>query len=116
MDTIGSNIKTLREGFGLTQEQVAQYLGINRVEVSYFEGGSRKAPLAVLIRLSDLFGVNLDVLIEQDVNIADINTAIAFRANDLQKEDLGKIEAFQKFIRNYLKMERLLNDKSRVNH
>lgn len=112
METIGNNIKTLREGFGLTQEQVAQYLGINRVEVSYFENGSRNAPLEVMIRLSDLFGVSPDVLMEEDINIAVIHSAIAFRANTLQKEDLSQIEAFQRFVRNYLKMERLLNDKN----
>jgi transcriptional regulator with XRE-family HTH domain len=109
MDTIGKNLKTLREGFGFTQEQLAEFLGVNRVEISYYENGSRNVPLETLIRISDLFGVAIEVFLDADVNIASIHTAIAFRANDLKSEDLSKIEEFQKIVRNYLKMQKLLN-------
>ena len=35
--TLGKNIKVFRSEMGLSQQQIADYLGINRVEVSYYE-------------------------------------------------------------------------------
>lgn len=106
--TIGNNIKNLREKFGYSQKDVADYLKINSRElISYYENGDRDIPLDKLNQLSDLFGVELLDLLEENINLSKANTAFAFRAEDINSEDLYEIAAFRKIVKNYIKMDRL---------
>ena len=58
-EIIGRNLRSLREKRGLTQENVAEYLGISRSIISYYEIGDRTTTLAHLEKLADLFGVEV---------------------------------------------------------
>lgn len=42
---LGKNLKLFREKLGLSQQQLADYLEINREEVSYYENAQRNMPL-----------------------------------------------------------------------
>ena len=57
---IGAKIKTLRKGRGLTQEQLAERLGITRATVSNYEVGRRSPHISELKRIADFFGVGVD--------------------------------------------------------
>lgn len=61
MDQIktGQLIRQLRREKGLTQEQLAEQLGVSRRSVSRWETGSNLPDLDLLIELSDLFAVDL---------------------------------------------------------
>lgn len=53
-------IKELREAKGLTQEHVAQQLGVTQGTVANWETGARTPTLANLVRVADILGVSLD--------------------------------------------------------
>ena len=55
-------IKKVRLENGLTQQQVAQALGLNSVTYLRYEKGQRQIPLELLPKLADLFDVTLDYL------------------------------------------------------
>ena len=55
-------IKKVRLENGLTQQQVAQALGLNSVTYLRYEKGQRQMPLELLPKLADLFYVTLDYL------------------------------------------------------
>lgn len=57
---VGSKIKTLRKGRGLTQEQLADNLGITRATVSNYEVGRRYPHISELKRIAQYFGVGID--------------------------------------------------------
>ena len=103
------NIKILREKMGLSQEEVAKYLGIKREMISYYETGYRKVPLEIMEKLAEFYGVDLSDLINEDINIVNATLAFAFRTNDesFDKEDLENISNFKKVVMNYLKMVEL---------
>ena len=63
---IGENIRTLRQRKGLTQEQVAQQLGVTYQAVSKWENGTNTPNIALLPEIAALFGVTIDVLFNQD--------------------------------------------------
>ncbi len=105
---IGKNLQALRQKLGFTQEQVAAYLQINREEVSYYENGNRSAPTKVLSQLANLYGVDEYDLYEEDLNLSNINLALAFRADNIKPSDLEQIAKFKKIVRNYLVMKSLL--------
>ena len=108
--SLGTNIRTLRDNMGLTQQKLADYLGVSRVEVSYFENDSRKPNLAILQKLSNLFGVELADLLTPDPSAQALNSAFAFRAaGDLEAAQLEQIAGFRRIVANYIKMTNLLN-------
>lgn len=64
----GPNLQFLRRRGGLTQEQLAQLMGVSRQTVSKWESG--QAPeLGKLLELADLFHCSLDDLLRQDLSL-----------------------------------------------
>ena len=60
---IGQFLQTLRKEKGMTQEQLAERLGVARRTVSRWETGSNLPDLDLLIVLSDLYAVDLRELL-----------------------------------------------------
>ncbi len=60
MDMILRELRTKRN---LTQQQVADYINCSSVVYSRYESGTRQPSIDVLLRLADLFGVTVDVLL-----------------------------------------------------
>jgi transcriptional regulator with XRE-family HTH domain len=107
---IGKNLKRLREHFDLTQEALAKHLGINRVELSYYENGTRTMPTALMSKVATFFSVDeCDLYEESDTVENNVKIALAFRANNFEDGDLQAIESFKKIALNYLKMKQALN-------
>ncbi len=107
---IGQNIKTLREKIGLTQETLAQYLGTSREQVGFYEIGQRSAPSAQLSKLANLFCMNEYDFYEEDLQNRSINIAFAFRADELQSQDLQSIAQFKKIVHNYMSMKKVIGN------
>lgn len=59
----------LRRRQGLSQEQLADRLGVTRQSVSKWEGGAAMPELAKLIALSELFGVSVDDLVKDYLEV-----------------------------------------------
>jgi transcriptional regulator with XRE-family HTH domain len=110
MEYIGRNIKRFRERLGLSQEQIAEYLGIARESISYYENGKREIPVEVLNKLCDVYGIDLDMLLEEDEQNQEVDIALAFRKDELTGSDLEQIASFQKIVKNYLKIQKLKNE------
>lgn len=107
---IGLNIKALREKMGLTQNALAQYLGTSREQVGYYEIGKRSMPSAQLSKLANLFCMNEYDFYEEDLQSKSINIAFAFRANELQAQDLESIAQFKKIVLNYISMKKAMGN------
>lgn len=63
---IGDMLKAFREANKLQQKQVAEYIGINPQTYSAYESGRNEPPAEVLVRLSLLYGISVDILIQRD--------------------------------------------------
>ena len=63
---LGENIRALRLQKELTQEQVAQQLGVTYQAVSKWENGTNTPDIALLPEIAALFGVTIDALFNQD--------------------------------------------------
>lgn len=62
--TFSEKLTDLRRKAGLSQEQLADRLGVTRQSVSKWEGGTAMPELVKLISLSELFGVPVDYLVK----------------------------------------------------
>lgn len=63
MKSFGSNIRFLREQAGLTQLQLADKLNVSRVLITGYEQERVLPPLPVVVRLADIFKIDLDSLV-----------------------------------------------------
>ncbi|MBQ6844245.1 MAG: helix-turn-helix domain-containing protein [Agathobacter sp.] len=61
---IGSKIKEARMKIELTQEQVAEALGVSRQTISNWETGKSYPDIVSVIKMSDLYEVSLDYLLK----------------------------------------------------
>ena len=64
--SVGDNIKKLRKEKGLQQKQVAIELGIDQSNYNKIENGKRELSIEVLNKLSGLFGVIVDDILNPD--------------------------------------------------
>jgi transcriptional regulator with XRE-family HTH domain len=58
---LGGKIKALRLGRGLTQQQLADKLNINRSTISNYENGNREPRLNELAAIAEALGVSTDM-------------------------------------------------------
>lgn len=84
MPKFKNNLKYYREKYGLSQEDISNKIGIPQTTLSRYETGERKISSTNLIRLSKLFNVSPEYLL----NGEEISTgnAIIKTKNDLRKE------------------------------
>lgn len=63
---ICEKLKTARMNAGMTQEQVAETVGVSRQTISNWENGRSLPDVMSLIKISDLYQISLDDLLKGD--------------------------------------------------
>lgn len=71
MSQLADNIKNLRKINNYTQLSLSKKLGIARSTVSLYESGKRVPSVAILRKMSTLFGVSLDQLFGDDLDFSE---------------------------------------------
>ena len=62
---IGAKLKGARNDAGLTQEQIAEALGVSRQTVSNWENGRTYPDIISVIKMSDIYNISLDLLLKE---------------------------------------------------
>lgn len=88
------NLKTARKRKGLTQQQVADFIGISQNNYSYWENGKVKIDNISLQRLSELFGVSVDYLLGRENHTTIDTTPRAAKIKDLAIKDEVELNDF----------------------
>ena len=68
--TLGKRISTRRRAMGMTQDQLAEKLGVTAQAVSKWENDQSCPDITTLPRLAEIFGISVDTLLgrtEQEV-------------------------------------------------
>lgn len=99
---IHQNIRDLRKARGLTQEQLAEAMGVSTASVSKWENGQCAPDLAVLTAIADFFQISVDAILGHRVDPgrmeAMISEAEALAAGGKFDEAAAQAE---KLLRNY---------------
>jgi len=107
---IGKNIKLFREKIGVSQEDIANYCGIKREVLSYYENEKREVSLLHLEKISEYLNVDIETFLEENPSEIQPDLALAFRADELTASDREHIVYFKRIIKNYLKMKTINTD------
>lgn len=66
---IGSRLRNARTDRNLTQEAVAEALGVSRQTISNWENNKSYPDILRVVALSDLYSISLDALLKEDKNM-----------------------------------------------
>lgn len=88
----GEKLKALRTGQKLTQQQLADRLGVAKSVVSYYESGDRYPSYDVLVKIAHTFHVTTDFLL-------DIERKRVIDVSDLSEKDIIVIETVANALR-----------------
>ena len=83
--SLSTNISKLRKERYMTQEQLAEALGVTFASVSKWERGVATPELNLIAKMADLFGVSLDAMVGFEVRNGSI-IALEERIHDLQRQ------------------------------
>ena len=109
---IGKRLAAARKSAGLTQKQVAAYLGVQREAVAYIETGSRPVNTSTLGKLVDLYGFKMTYFLEENRVEEEPVVVAAFRTRNLSDADLKTIVGIKRIALNLDSMYRL----AKTNH
>jgi len=108
---IGRNLSAYRSRLGLTQEQIASFLDVDRSLIAHYERGKREVNYVHLKKLATLFSIEVEDLLEESNELRNLNLAFAFRSDGLEGMDLKSIAEFQRVAKNYLEMNQIAHEK-----
>ena len=101
------NLRKIRKEHNLSQEQLADELGVSRQAISKWESGSAYPEMDKIIALCDKFNLNIDDLLHKDIK--------EIKGEEESKKKLNIfINDFLKFITNTINMFSNMNFKSKI--
>lgn len=101
---IGKNIKHLRKQKKLTQEALGALLGVKKATVSTYEIGRNFPTVEGLLKISDLFKVDLESLFFADLTggrkkANRVEEPVSFYEGEVKRIMLGRIHELEREIR-----------------
>ena len=95
-ELLGSRIKALRCAENLTQEQIAEQIGVSRQRYARIESGANSITLDILSKIARV----LDVTVGDITKVLDENSEVAYRAGSNGGSDGEIIEMLDFFYAN----------------
>ena len=95
--SIGAFLSVLRKAKGMTQDEVAEHLGVSSKSVSSWENDRTCPDILLLPAIADLYGVSVDELVRGERNTREENVEQTQRINDtaMKKMRKNKLARFQ---------------------
>lgn len=97
---IGQKLKKARQKAGVTQEQIAEVIGVSRQTISNWENNRSYPDIASVLRLSEAYEVSLDELLKE--------------ADDMKKQEQTQIDFLEKYWNTMYSMAVLMFPLSRI--
>ena len=95
-------LKKHRKNCDKTQQEIANLLGINRSTYSYYESGKTLPDLRTVVRLSEIFGISYDSLLQPESGIKLLsdsnNTFLSFTIQENQTQETDE-DTLKEFLR-----------------
>lgn len=90
---LNNNVKHLRSIKGISQQSLADKIGVDRSTISRIENGEIETTIDNAIKLAEVFNVNLNELVAKDLISFDNASIIDISSDTIQIPVLGSIKA-----------------------
>ena len=94
---VGRTIKAKREEIKMTQEDLAQKIGVTAATISLYESGLRKPEMDKIKVIASALGTSEALLLGIEANNADID--LALRSEKLDIHEINMVKSYIKLIR-----------------
>ena len=91
-------LKELRLARGLSQKEIADFLGVSVAAYSLYERGNREPGIATIKKLAKFYNVSSDDLLE--INEMPQTIAAHFDGTEYTEDELKEIRQFADFVKN----------------
>lgn len=106
-NNLSENLKKIRKDNHLSQEQLAEELGVSRQAISKWESGVAYPEMEKIIQLCDKFDLKIDDLLHKDIRET--------KGEEISKNNLNKyIDGFLNFITDTVNLFSNMNFKSKI--
>ncbi len=96
-------LRLLRNEKGMSQQELADALGISKSSINMYERGERQPNFEVLEAIADFFNVDIDYLLGRSNKTTKIinpqTIAAHFDGDEYTEEELSKIKEFAEFVK-----------------
>ena len=106
---IGLNITRIRKSKGLTQQEVADAVGISQRLLSHFEVGRRRITAEMIVQIAKVLNTSSDLILglkNGESMGTTISHSLAKRMHEIENLPLSEKRALVKTIDNFLKVNR----------
>lgn len=110
--TLGQKISSKRKQSNMTQEQLADYLGVSRQAISKWESNTAYPETDKLIKISELFACSLDFLLKDSIESEETAKSIEQREIDHRQTDQNEINLDILRLGGYLRFSHIRERKS----
>ena len=97
-------LRSLRNDRGMTQQGLADLLGVSKSSINMYERGERQPNFETLELIADFFHVDLDFLLGRSekaaVYLHPDTKSISFDSREYSEEELLQIRQFAEFLKN----------------
>ncbi|WP_461207605.1 helix-turn-helix domain-containing protein [Clostridium sp. DL1XJH146] len=99
-NNIGEVINSLRKQMGITQEELGNRVGLNRVAIAKIERSQRAVSLEEAINIGKLFSIDVDSLYgyindSENDKTEEESFVMAFKAKGMEEKDLLEIKRIE---------------------
>ncbi len=95
---LSENLRILRKNFKLTQQEVADILGIDRSTYTFYEAGKSTPTKENIVKICDIFNVTVGYLLGVEKNCPELKVANRSDRIDEITEGLNEISRNEKFL------------------
>ncbi|MCL2507607.1 MAG: helix-turn-helix domain-containing protein [Oscillospiraceae bacterium] len=109
---LAETLRKLREESGYTQQNVADFLGIDRSTYTYYETGNTRPKVSTLTKLSHMYGVGLAEIVPHSYREPeDLTVSLDEPLPDIGDETLRRFRALTRKERELVMLFRACSDK-----
>lgn len=104
---LGDKIATLRKEAGMTQQQMAEKVGISRPSLVKIENSQRAISLEEGDEISKVLGINLNTLMTLDEKQEERTFVKAFKAKGMASDKISEIAKFELLFDAFITQEQI---------
>lgn len=104
---LNSNIRILRRSMRISQEELANRIGLNRGNIASYENGTAEPRICNLLKLADAFGISILHLTRCDLSKKEVFDQV--RSTNQQHVPGHSKEALQRYLQRAKELEQVMN-------
>ena len=94
--SVGERIQKVRKEKGITQEELAEKIGVKRAAISKYESGSIELTVSMLDKIAAALGTDLNSILDRELFIGEYLPYVGYSGETISDEETELIKKYWK--------------------